>query len=58
MDEYCNGKRRYKSAKVAKRVRNFREHASPALRIYECDRCFGWHLTKQKKNRRSMHDRF
>lgn len=44
----CNGKRTYSSEKQAKKVRNIREYDVSFLRVYQCDECFGWHLTKQR----------
>jgi hypothetical protein len=47
--ELCDGKYIYASQHEAKKVRRFREHHSPKLRIYKCPKCFGYHLSKQKK---------
>lgn len=49
--DMCNGKRRYASETEAKHVRNVREHGSSELRIYFCDWCFGYHLTKMWKEK-------
>lgn len=43
----CNGKYTYPSEKAAKDARNKREREVSKLRIYECDICHGYHLTKQ-----------
>lgn len=49
---YCNGKRCYdkKSAQTARNGRYSADHIK--LRIYPCDKCNYWHLTKQKRWRR------
>ena len=40
------GKYIYESEKKAKRVRNTRAKEAGNLRVYRCNECFGWHLTK------------
>lgn len=42
----CNGKQSYDSERAAKRVRNIREKDVSRLRVYQCDDCFRFHLTK------------
>lgn len=46
---FCNGKKRYKSEKHAKKVKMLREHAVTRLRIYKCPVCFDFHLTSLVK---------
>lgn len=46
---FCSDKRRYASRNAAKKVRNHREKDVSHLRVYQCPRCYGWHLTKQYK---------
>ncbi len=52
----CNGKRTYASEREAKKVRNVREHDVSKLRVYQCDVCYGWHLTKQYKKDRMEYE--
>lgn len=48
--ELCGGKMRYESEARAKHVRNTRARfGTNTLRVYQCDTCYGWHLTKSKK---------
>ena len=47
--ETCNGKNTYESQQAAKRVRNRREKDVSKLRVYQCDICYGYHLTKHYK---------
>ena len=45
---HCWQKRRYASLDMARKQREFsRRRACRPLRIYLCDHCDGWHLTKQ-----------
>lgn len=45
------GKKIYKSESEAKHVRQAIYHTRKLrLRIYSCDKCFGWHLTKMQKH--------
>lgn len=44
---HCNGKKIYKSSQQAKHVRNAIAHnRKRKLRVYPCNKCFGYHLTK------------
>lgn len=38
----------YRSRKEAERIRNRREHHVSKLRVYQCNVCYGWHLTSHK----------
>lgn len=45
-EEPCNGKITYRSEKHARRCREAVYHKrNTKLRVYQCDECFGWHLT-------------
>ena len=45
----CTSKNRYATEGEALEVaRECAEHGSPALRVYECPLCGGWHLTSKK----------
>lgn len=44
----CHSKHRYHDASDAKRMRHKRQAAGAGpLRIYPCDLCGGWHLTRK-----------
>jgi len=49
--QQCNGKKRYRDKREAMRFSHMRQSSAnePAeyLRVYECPRCWGWHLTKK-----------
>lgn len=46
----CFSKAAYRTEKLANEVLDRRQQSSSAkLRIYKCDICFNWHLTKKEK---------
>lgn len=46
----CWRKRRYQSRTAAKDARKLKEAGgAPALSVYRCRACGGWHLTKRQK---------
>jgi len=47
--QYCNGKQCY-DKKTAQTLRNARGNHGTLLRIYQCDLCDSWHLTKSLDN--------
>lgn len=54
MNQYCDGKQIYTSKKFAKAIRNGRErHGARELRIYECPKCYGYHLTASREGFKS-----
>lgn len=51
--EFCNGKQTYSKNEAESLVRRVGRHINKGMRIYKCDTCYGYHLTKKgRQNKR------
>lgn len=43
----CNGKNRYTHKEAMRAKKYVGKRRDKDMRIYECDICYGWHITKR-----------